>query len=116
MHCAASSAIFGEGVVDVLGIGPELQLAQAGEIHQQPSSGHEDEFAMRGGVAALAVALTDERCGLARLAKQRVHDGGLACTGGADESGGLGGRDVAGDGVEPHCSRALSAKTGTPGA
>ena len=27
----------GESIVDVLGIGPELQLAQAGEVHEQPA-------------------------------------------------------------------------------
>src|ERR1700748_2579639 len=52
----------GEGVVDVFGVGPELELAQTGKIHEQPATGHADELAMCGGVTALVVGLADESC------------------------------------------------------
>ena len=47
----------GEGGIDALGIGPELQLTQTGEIHQKAVAGHADELTMGGGVAPLAVGV-----------------------------------------------------------
>ena len=65
----------GEGGIDALGIGPELQFAQAGQVHEEPVARHADELPMGGGVAASVVALAHIGGALPGFAEQCVHDG-----------------------------------------
>ena len=105
----------GEGGIDALGIGPQLQFAEAGQVHQQPVTGHADELAMGRGVAAFAVLVAHCRCALACLAEQRVHDGGLARSGGAEKRGGFAGLDVARNRIQPPLREGADGEDGNAG-
>ena len=110
MGAVAEAAVLGEGldvveagfeVLDgLVGVGPELHFAQAGQVHEKPVVGHAEELAGGGGVAAAAVGIANGAGGLALVAEQAVENGGLADAAGADEGRGLIGRELPGQRVQ----------------
>jgi hypothetical protein len=82
----------GEGVVEPDVGEPEVELAEAGRVDDEAALGKEDQFAGRGGVAALGIGFADGEGGLDPFAVDAVDEGRLADAGGAEDDGGRAGK------------------------
>src|SRR6185437_9507115 len=51
-------------------ISPEMQLAQTGQIHQQPAAWHQEQFTARGCVASALVVSAHRICALPFFSQQ----------------------------------------------
>ena len=93
-----------EGILErtrgLIGFSPQLNFAQAWEVHKEPAAGHDEKLAGGGGVASAAVRFANGSGGLAVIAQETVKDGGFAYAGRANEGGSLAGCELGGQDVE----------------
>ena len=102
VRAVAEAALRGQcldvGVLGEILAAGELQLAHARRVDQAGAAGQRQQRAVRGGVAAAAVARAHRGGGLSLAAQQRVGERGLAGAGGAHQR-------QRGAGLQPGCEQ-----------
>src|SRR5690349_18978430 len=90
----------GKGSAHTVRAGPQLQLAEAGRINEQPGAGREEQLAAHGGVAAAAIGGAYLLDALLVAPQKAVDDCGFARARGTGERGGQAGLEMGSEGRE----------------